>query len=85
MRTHEPAAHREATTNGRREPIVHEPKPQAAEPVKAREPEPAPQPAEARGYDRPSTPPEQIAVISTTPDEGKPVRKGWWQRRLDGE
>ena len=40
---------------------------------------------EPRTYDRPTTPPEQIAVVSTTPDDGKPARKGWWQRRFTGE
>ncbi len=30
-------------------------------------------------------PPAAIAVVSSTPDDDKPARKGWWQRRFSGE
>jgi hypothetical protein len=30
-------------------------------------------------------PPVAIAVVSSTPDDDKPARKGWWQRRFSGE
>jgi hypothetical protein len=66
----------------------HEPGPISTEPPPARPAEPAVETAKAvepRTYDRPTTPPEQIAVVSTTPDDGKPARKGWWQRRFTGE
>lgn len=35
--------------------------------------------------ERPTTPIDQIAAVSSVPDDNKPTRKGWWQRKLSGE
>ena len=53
----------------------------AAEPPAVEEPR-AP---EIKPHERPTTPPDEIAVVSTSTGDDKPARKGWWQRRLSGE
>jgi ribonuclease E len=75
-----PPAEPSPVSNGQHELRVVETKMQPIEQAPEAAPKPALHPAE-----RPTTPVEQIAVVSTTSDEGKPSRKGWWQRKLSGE
>ncbi|MEQ1612296.1 MAG: Rne/Rng family ribonuclease [Hyphomicrobiaceae bacterium] len=76
-----------SSANGHHQAEPVEVTPHKPEPVAAREPERVadPKPIEAKPIERASTPPGHIAVVSNTPDEGQPARKGWWQRRFTGE
>ena len=61
------------------------PQPQV-EPAHAADPPPPPVPMPiVHPAERPTTPIDQIAAVSSVPDDNKPTRKGWWQRKLSGE
>ena len=72
----------EAMANGHSQVVAPTPVP-AEKPIEVSLPAPTADTPPARTMT--STPPDQIAVVSTVPDEGKPARKGWWQRRFSNE
>jgi hypothetical protein len=81
-----PAAPATIAGNGHHQPpTAVEAKPAEPAPVVSKpEAAPEPKPAEVKPHERSSTPPEQIAVVSSSAGDGQP-RKGWWQRRFSGE